>query len=214
MAPVKANLTKAFVLGSFRGGWLQGVLNLTLAATVVPNMAAWVLAPAMGACTGLSGAFSACLLSYRHFAGGGVELSGPPFPSGPVSAAAAPPGYLVFMVIPLAATVIGGITAARRAASSRPEGAAVGSVAGGVFAALFGLVALLSQLTVAVAGGVPGFFAAGTFRVGPQLAAAIPIALAWGLAGGALGGWFGWRDGDQDEQAGQVTADEEAAEAE
>ena len=193
VAAAKPDETRSFVLGAFSSGVPQGVLRLGLTFTVIPNMAAWILVPAMGGCTGVSGALSACLLSYRHFAGAGVDIAGPPFPSGALDVPSAPPAYVLFLLAPLIAVVVGGATAARRGdAGDRLEAAGLGAAAGVVFVALSILIILLSQVVVGVAGGVPGFFAPGAIRVGPAAGSGMLIATAWGVAGGALGGWAWW----------------------
>jgi hypothetical protein len=193
VAVSKPDETKSFVLGAFSSGALQGSLHLGLTFLVVPNMAAWILIPAMGGCTGVSGAFSACLLSYSRFAGPGTLLEGLPYPSQPVVGSPPPPAYFLFLLAPLIAVLAGGALAARRGPARGPaESAALGAGAGAVFAVLAGFVIVLSELAVGARGAVPGFFAAGTLRAGPGLVSGILVAAGWGIVGGGLGGWVRW----------------------
>jgi hypothetical protein len=103
---------------------------------------------------------------------------------------AAPGGYLLFLVVPAVATVMGGLAAARRAgAPDRRIGAAVGGLAGVVFAVFLSGVGLLSTLSVRFSGHAQAAGSASIrVRLGPDLLIGTLVALAWGLVGGAIGG--------------------------
>jgi hypothetical protein len=189
VAVARPDETRDFVAGAFSSGALQGAVLLGLTFLVTPNMAAWILVPALGGCTGVSGAFSACFLSYSHFADLGTVLDGLAASSGSIRAPSPPGWYFLFLLAPVVATVAGGATAARRgSASNRTQSAALGAGSGVVFAALTGLAILLAQLALGARGAVPGFFSPGTLRVGPHLISGVLVAAAWGVVGGALGG--------------------------
>ncbi|HJP67197.1 MAG TPA: DUF6350 family protein [Actinomycetota bacterium] len=189
VAATRPDDTRSFLAGAFAGGPLRGVALIGLTALAVPNMAAWILFPAMGACTGVEGAFRACLLSYGRFPGEGLAIPGPPFPAGPVELTTAPPGYYAFLVVPVVAVLVGGAFAARRgAASTRVEAAALGAGAGVVFAAMSLVVILAARATLSAGGGQTAFFGAAGLAMGPLLQSSALVAVGWGLAGGAVGG--------------------------
>jgi hypothetical protein len=170
------------------------VAMVVLTALAVPNMAVLTLIPAMGGCleaTGTAVYQSYCFLGYSSFAG--HSLGGIPNPSGYPSLGSAPPAFSLFLLVPLVAVLLGGVRAARRApARSRAEAAAVGSLAGVVFGAAVMVAAILATITARFNG--PLFLVStGYWRFGPNPATAAQLGLAWGLAGGALGGWLGWR---------------------
>jgi len=185
------SVTRAYFRAAFAHGVLRGVTLVAATALAVPNLAAWVVFASMGSCVELGGSRSTCLLSYGHFPGGpgGSRLGGafgrlvPSGPGGP-----APTGYLLFLLVPVVAVVLGGAGAAVRArTASRLEAAAVGAAAGVVFALLcVGLVALATA-DGAVGAGL-GRSAASTFRLGPQPVVSGLLALAWGALGGGVGG--------------------------
>jgi hypothetical protein len=193
MAAIRPQDTRAFVEALFSGGPLRGVVLAGLSILVIPNLAAWVFVPAMGGCTGVSGALSSCVLSYSRFPAGDIHLAGPPFPSGPIDLPHAPPEYLLFLLVPLVAVLVGGAVAAQRGAGhDRWNAAALGASAGALFGALTLGVSLASQVVVRVGGGPSGFFPEGTLRAGPAIASGALIALVWGIGGGAVGGWMWW----------------------
>ncbi len=153
-----------------------------------PNEAAWTLVPAMGGCTGSFPAEGPAdpFLCYRRFP---VEVAVPAWIEPPPSTAGpapetrfgtAPAPYLLFLLAPAVATVLGG----RRAA--RP---ALGAAAGVVFAAL--VVAVGWASSIWLSGSLEGAAPAGSpvaLRVGPGLISGGLLGLAWGVGGGALGG--------------------------
>jgi len=191
MAASHPSATAAYFHAVFRRGALRGLTLIAGTALLAPNMAAWVLFPAMGSCLSLGGSRSVCLLSYRHFpagpagAGSGGVL-GRLLPAGPTGPAPAP--YLLFLLVPVVAVVLGGASAAARwRARSRPEAAAAGASAGAVFGLLCAVLVALASI-VGGAGAGLGRTVASAFRVGPEPASSVLLALLWGVAGGALGG--------------------------
>jgi hypothetical protein len=175
----------------------EAVAGSVLTVLTIPNRAALALYPSMGSCVGVfAGAAGAdvsfCAVSYSHFptASALARISaagagGNGIPSLP----AAPGGYLLFLLVPAASTVAGGLLAARRSkAQDRRVGAAVGALAGVVFALLTLAVGILATLSVKIVGHVQSLSGGAQVRLGPDLLIGTLIALAWGLAGGAVGG--------------------------
>jgi len=177
----------------FDQSFLRGVSVILGTLLVLPNMAAWVLFPAMGSCLeisggvfGLSGSF--CFLSYSQFptthAIAGIRTPSPNLPS-------PPSGYFLFLLAPLVAVLVGGAIAARRAdGGTKQEAVGVGALAGLAYALLSLATAVLSTITAKASGfgqafpGAPGAIHA---RVGPALASTFLVALLWGVVGGAIG---------------------------
>lgn len=188
MAVVKPDATADY-FSSFDEGTLDGVLAIVATLLVLPNMAALVLFPAMGSCVGVSGPLSFCFLSYAHFPRDvGRTFAGAANPAA-LSLPSAPVGYYLFLLVPLAAVLVGGVVAARRArARSMSDAAAVGALAGVVFAILSFATIVLASITLKFTGSVGGLSGRGSFRVGPDLTSSLLLALAWGVVGGALGG--------------------------
>jgi hypothetical protein len=205
MGAFQPHLTRVYVSGMFGGGGLRGAGLTGLNVLVVPNMATWVLFPSMGSCVGGSASFSAsvgsgsvsqCLLSYRAFGLRGAGLDGVRRAAISGGSAAHPPAWaFLFVLVPLVAVLAGGRWAARRAAvSTRIRGGLEGAAAGLAFGALATGIALLSDVVVRVqATGTAGAGAPGTggqLRLGPYVLSGGAIALAWGVLGGALGGYL------------------------
>jgi hypothetical protein len=184
------------------GGGSAGTDLLVHHALALPNQSTWVLVPAMGACDRIQGAIgrprSEAFLCYSRFPRHGQFLStlGHELGSGtrvaspiaPVGFTTAPPGYLLFLLVPLASALAGGATAARRAVTeSRGEAAVTGALSGVVFAALVAVLCVLSGLNVHLAGG-------GNLTIGPDPVGGGLLALAWGVLGGAAGGALAFRE--------------------
>ncbi|MEX2203036.1 MAG: hypothetical protein WD965_02995 [Actinomycetota bacterium] len=160
---------------------------------VAPNEAVWTLVPAMGACDGVRGSASRDLLCYSRFptlletTGPGLEGVAVSSPFGPVIFSRAPAEYLAFLLVPVAATVLGGRLAGGRFGGSRRERTLVGVTAGAMFALLIGVGAVLSSITIAYGAAFGGDGSAGWIVLGPNVVTGTLCALAWGCAGGALG---------------------------
>jgi hypothetical protein len=154
-----------------------------------PNEAAWTLVPAAGGCDVVRGTERADVLCYRRFPELGTAPTGELLPSEPaISFGSAPPGYLSFLLAPAAAAVLGGRHAARRLGASGSSGAATGAVAGVAFAVMLGVTALLAGVTLDYGATVGTQEGGGSLWIGPDVAGALLLGLAWGVLGGALGG--------------------------
>jgi hypothetical protein len=190
MAAAHPHLTRAYFHGAFRNGVLSGLAIVYLNALVIPNMAVWVLFPAMGTCVGVSGGpLSLCVLSYTHFPGRLSSTAAStglpftfPFPRPPVI-------YYAFVAIPVLAVLLGGRAAAKRShAATREEAALVGALAGVAFA-LFALGTLvLATVLLKISGTVGPIRQLEKTRIGPDLWSGTLLALVWGVVGGAVGG--------------------------
>jgi uncharacterized protein DUF6350 len=192
MAVLKPHSTAEY-FSVFDRGVLDGVLAIVATLLVLPNMAAWVLFPAMGSCVGLNGPLSICVLSYMHFPSDtGTTIAGATNPAS-LNLPSAPVGYYLFLLIPLFAVVLGGMAAARRGrATSRNDAVVLGALAGVVFGLLSLFTIALASISVKLGGDILAFGASGSFRIGPDLTSGVLLALVWGVVGGALGGlWEG-----------------------
>ena len=188
VAAVHPSATRAYFDRAFGGGPDRGTVVLTAAAMVAPNATTWALAAAMGGSLRLGVLDQSCtLLSYGHFP---RPIDGP----GEVAARAcgrglegAPPGYFLFLLVPLASTVTGGHFAVRRAGLlARRPGALMGAGAGVVGAAVITGLMVLARVTVEASG--PAGILFGEASLGPDLASGSAVALLWGVTGGAVGG--------------------------
>jgi hypothetical protein len=189
LAILKPDATRAY-LSPFDRNTARGVLVVALTLLVLPNLQAWVLFPAMGGCTGVWGRVSSCLLSYRQFPGGRAAAlaSARPFA---VDFPSVPPGYYLFLLVPLVAVLLGGHRAARAGrAHGRGAGAALGALAGVAFAALAAALAVLAGIGFRFSGPSPGALGSigNGFDLGPNPYLGALVALGWGVIGGALGG--------------------------
>jgi len=208
-----------------------GIALLGLNLLWLPNMSAWFLFPAMGSCVTANlsyggSSYSSCLVSYAHVATPaalrGVQSLGP-FATNPAQSPPAPSGDLAFVLVPLAAVLLGGWLAARRTAPLTRAGAAgAGALAGLVFGVAMGALAALASVVLQVH-GVPGVGGGGrpigtaSLWVGPAIGSGTLAALAWGVVGGALGGLAagpervsptqGWRAAESAAPSGPVAAE-------
>jgi len=177
----------------------DAVGGTVLTVLTVPNRAALALYPSMGSCLGIfanvQGAdISYCAVSYSHFPsrsalgaiapaaalGGATGI--PALPS-------APRGYLLFLLVPAAATVFGGMAAAKRAnVPDRRVGAAVGALAGVAFAIFLLGAGILASFSLRFAAHAQVGGVSVVFRLGPDLVIGTLLGLVWGVAGGAVGG--------------------------
>jgi hypothetical protein len=178
LASVERDATAAY--GRAIGGWgTAGAVAVVHHALVLPNQSAMVLATSMGSPTEL-------LLNDEVAARvslTGVEVIGPlrrmlADPDGVTF----PRWYLAFGLVPLAATVVGGRTAA---GGHRAVGERVirGAGAGLVFAVLVGIVVAAASIAlpiwIALFDGPP--------TIGPDPWRTTGVAVAWGVVGGAAG---------------------------
>ncbi len=173
------------------GGPAGGAAVVGTNVLAIPNMAAWLMVPAMGGCIEVSGSGvyqPYCFVSYGAYAGHVVPnertSSGYPAVKG------APPAFYLFLLLPLVTVIAGGVRAARRGrARSRAEGAGIGAMAGVVFGILF-LVALTQATVAARLNGAIFIVSTGYWRYGPNPATGLQLSLAWGVLGGVVGGWL------------------------
>jgi hypothetical protein len=191
LAVARPEDTAAFFGAISSHGGLSGLALAVLTALVLPNMAVWLLVPAMGGCLEVGGInHPFCFLSYGYYPGhqlGGLPTNLSGFPNlGP-----APGVFLLFLLVPLLAVLFGGMTAARRAEARSPgEAVVAGTAAGVVFAVLFMVLVVVASVR-AVFNGPFSYVATGFFRYGPNPVSALQLALLWGAGGGGVGGWLG-----------------------
>jgi hypothetical protein len=204
IAALHPDATRSYMHGMFGHGTARGLALLALNVLALPNLCVWLLVPAMGSCVAgqvsYGGAtFSSCLVSFAHVATPaalrGIETLGP-FATDPRQLPRPATGYLAFMAIPLAAAALGGYQATRRAVSrTRPSAAGAGVLAGAGFAVLVAVACLLALLVLQVH-AIPGLEGGGrplgtaTLVIGPVPLEAALLGLAWGVLGGALGGFL------------------------
>ena len=199
LAAVQPHATASYFRGAFRRGPARGGVLVGLNVLALPNMAIWVAAAAMGACVRLSlGTVSGCVVSYSGFPRGtgvlrlfGLGASkGSPHPF--ISSRPSVP-YLLFLLVPLAAAMLGGMRAARGGPFSTRLATGKAGGAAGVGFALWSLLALwVSEVVLTVAEAVGrSASSAGvvTLSLGPSVMTGALLALGWGVLGGALGGF-------------------------
>lgn len=197
VAVVDGSTAGSYLRGAFGPGDGTGIMAVVTFALFLPNIGAWVLVPAMGGCLEVGGGPGSslppyCFLSYNSFvmhpvpdrfssSWGYQELGAPPT------------AFLLFLVVPVIAMLVGGALAARWAASAtRAEGALVGGMAGLIFAASFTFLLVLSEITARLNGPISDV-ATGYFRYGPYPPYGFQLAMAWGVIGGVIGGILGAR---------------------
>lgn len=209
LATVKADATRAYLESVADAGVLGGSALIGLTLLVVPNMAVWVLYPAMGGCVGVSGPAGGCVISYGGLPAGFSEPGGPVGLLPGVTTSGTPPGYVLFLLVPLVAVLWGGAVAARRAgAGTGGRGAAAGALAGVGFGLLSVPATLLAQVVFRLdAGPTADPILTGTIAVGPFVLTGALVALGWGVVGGAIGGLLRARSGKTapEDVAGELT---------
>ena len=172
-----------------------GVAVLGHHVAVAPNEAIWALTPAMGGCLVARGSVAVDLLCYGRFptrvetvpvpiSGDDVVL----LPFGDAEFGPAPRAYLLFLLVPALSAWFGGRRAAQRSGEHGRRAALAGAGAGVVFAGLVGATSVLSTVTIGYGAPFGAEGTSGWLFLGPDVTAATLLALAWGVAGGALGG--------------------------
>jgi hypothetical protein len=176
----------------------QTTMNIAHHVLLLPNQSMWVLVPAMGGCDGLSGGgVSATFLCYSK-----VPTAVSVTPEGLNSDTPAvqadfgkpPSGSLLFLLVPAVSVVLGGRYAAKRRARIKREAIALGAASGVFFAVLVALGSWLASVSAGLASPAAGIPANSSVLIGPAVGMAGLLALAWGVVGGALGGWLGGRE--------------------
>jgi hypothetical protein len=180
-----------------------GFVSLGHHLALAPNEALWTLVPAMGGCDGVWGSASGDFLCYGRFptAVGSTlqpltEGQAIRVPLGRAVFGIAPPGYFLFLFVPIVATALGGRRAAERLGARGRGAVRAGCGAGLVFAVLVTAGALLSTVTIGYGAAFGADASAGWVVVGPNVAIAGLLALVWGTAGGALGAMAAARASD------------------
>ena len=175
-----------------RGSGRVGAVTVVHHALLLPDQSVWVLAPAMGGSTQVvvssaepfpstltlsgidEGALGLFLDPTGELSGGGrIALGG---------------GFYLFLLVPLIATVIGG---RRVAAASRDAGERLllGVGSGVVFGVLMAVAALFSASALPLP--LLGQYAVLPMSIRATMPSTALLALAWGVAGGALGALSG-----------------------
>jgi hypothetical protein len=183
------SVVRGYVDAAFRRGPATGTLALAGTALLLPNAGTGVASASMGGGVEIQALESSCVVvSYGRIPRSAGMAAGPcgrlPFRLGTPA-----PGYIAFLLLPVAATMAGGWLGARRAAAATVrDGAQAGALAGVAFAALFAVLAGVARLSSEAAGPLSVVVGEVQVAVGPDPLAAFLLGLAWGLAGGAIGG--------------------------
>jgi hypothetical protein len=194
LAIVDADRTASLVDTAFDPGVGTGLALIMLGLLALPNAAAWTLIPAMGGCLEVGGGAGSslppyCFLSYVSFFGDRLPDT---FNSawGYPELGPSPRGFLLFLLVPAIAVLVGGVLAAGRAeVRDRLEGALVGAMAGAVFAVALTALLVLALVTARFHGPL-SYVATGYFRYGPYPPYGLELGLAWGVVGGVIGGFL------------------------
>ncbi|MFL5798902.1 MAG: hypothetical protein ACJ77A_13335 [Actinomycetota bacterium] len=198
LAGLNPDATRAYV-DRTAGGGASGVDLLVHHTLALPNQSMLVLVPAMGGCDRVEGtAPPRSFLCFTRFPEHGDVNLGAPFvhgkrvpgrsPFAGVRFGNAPSAFLLFLLVPLAAAVLGGIRAGKPT-ESRGHAASAGLLAGVGFALLVVAGCVAAGLTVRFYGGA----SPASITVWPDPRGGGLLALAWGIAGGGIGGFLGWR---------------------
>ncbi len=163
--------TRAFLHALGARGWAGATAALVVMLLALPNAGTGAAVAAMGAPIEV------------HAAGSTRTIA---------SLGELPPGYAVFLLVPLAAVLGGGWCAARRVREvPRWRAAATGALAGVPFAALVAALSFLASISYELGGPLGEELGGGSVAVGPPLWTAFGWSLVWGVLGGAAGGWHG-----------------------
>jgi hypothetical protein len=206
VAAVHPQQTRAYFDFVGRLGWAGGSWLVLTTALFLPNASTWILTGAMGGSAASVGLFgSSCeVLSFWRFPAGVQDAGAPVSPEllddpcglllGAFRFETAPAGYFLFLLVPVAVTLLGGWLAARRFGAGRGIlGAAVGAASGVAFA-LFALgLMFLSRFSGDVEGALSLFLGGQGIALGPGMLGGFLLALLWGTAAGAAGGWMAGR---------------------
>jgi hypothetical protein len=198
LAGLKPDATRAY-LDRTTGRGASGFDLLAHHVLALPNESMFVLVPAMGGCdrvegTGEPRTFLCMSKMPEH---GTVNVLAPLLPGkrkelrspfAGVRFGSPPAGFLLFLLIPLGAAVLGGVRAGRPA-GTRSQAAAAGALAGVGFAALVVAGCVAAALSIRFYGGQ----APASLTITPDPAGGGLLALVWGVLGGTIGAFVGWR---------------------
>lgn len=196
LAALHPDATRAFLDVLPGGGWSRTIIVIST-LLLLPNIGTGIAAAAMGGSINVTNFMtfrgSCALISYVKFPAGIAETPGAPTQTEcgfPIDLGSAPAAYLLFLLVPLAATIAGGWLAAQRAeATDTREGAVAGATIGISYAWWLWVLALMARIGYGAAVGINV-----QVWIGPGLVSTILLALVWGAAGGAIGGAFGARN--------------------
>jgi hypothetical protein len=168
--------TRAFLDALGARGWAGGAAVLLVTILLLPNVGIGAGVAAMGVPIVLRAGGSTCaVISLGGTACGELSVD--------VS-----PAHLLFVLVPVTATVGGGWWAARRLdRTTAPRAAAVGAAAGALFAPVLVAVSFMASAAYRLTGPLAATLGEGSVTVGPRPAAALLGGLAWGIGGGAMG---------------------------
>ena len=194
VAALNPDVTRAFL--EILPGGLQRLALIVGTLLILPNVGTGIAAAAMGGSINFAAANDACaVISYLKFPGGLAQFT----PGGgvpettcdlPFALGPAPFQFMLFLLVPLAATIVGGWLAAQRSgARDAEEGAIAGAAIAIPYALWLWLLGLMARLGYVAAVGIEI-----RVWVGPGLVSTILVALVWGVAGGAIGGALGARN--------------------
>ncbi|MGH2738430.1 MAG: cell division protein PerM [Actinomycetota bacterium] len=168
--------TRAFLDALGARGWAGGAAVLLVTILLLPNVGIGAGVAAMGVPIVLRSGGSTCAL---------ISLGGTP--CGELSVDVSP-AHLLFVLVPVAATVGGGWWAARRLErTTAARAAAVGAAAGALFAPVLVAVSFMASAAYRLTGPLAGALGEGSVTVGPRPAGALLGSIAWGIAGGGIG---------------------------
>jgi uncharacterized protein DUF6350 len=178
----------------------SGIAVALLTALAIPNLALWVLVPAMGGCLEVGGAGTLtsaptpyCFFSYSNSLSHPLPTASHGWSFLGFHELGAPSAwFLLFLLVPLLAAFIGGVRAARTSeAQSAREALLITSLSAVVFAVLMALALTLAWVTLTASGA--RLTMNNYLRYGPYPFDATQLALGWGLIAGGLGGLWGCR---------------------
>jgi hypothetical protein len=192
VAALNPDVTRAY-LELAPGGGLTRALLVIGTLMIVPNIGTGIAGAAMGGSINLAALGDSCaVISYMQFPHGVAEPATDAACALPFALGPAPFQYLLFLLVPIAATFAGGWLAAQRAgATGAEDGAVAGAAIAIPYVLWLWLLALVARIGYSASAGLFPF----ELRVwiGPGLLSTVLLALVWGLGGGAVGGAFAAR---------------------
>ena len=193
VAAVAPAYSRVYLAGFRTARGPGGAVAVAHNTLLLPNESVWALVASMGACDGVYGARGIDMVCWSHFPAEPFSVQGSSPSAVEAQPAPRPPlVFGVFLLVPPAATIVGGALAARIARLRRSgSAAAIGAASGVVFAALAGSTAYFSGVAMTLGPDLEGLWDGNRLFLGPRVWAAAAVALIWGLFGGALGGVAG-----------------------